>query len=198
MVVSTTSYELLLVSRTAVITLTANVTTITTTHFYCHHHRHHYGYHNYYHHGVLTLLLPLFEGCIDTIKIDTIIGTISADTIDMRLSCSRLSTAWPRPHSKSPHDYEPPGRGIGGGLPLTEGGGESPLRNQNLLGQTKQQNRFLPCGLGVLLTPLDLCASSLRRDHANLLYIVPILMDEPRREPLQSALNYAASEIQSC
>ena len=33
-----------------------------------------------------------------------------------------------------------------------------------------------------LFTPLDLCVSSLRRGHANLLCIVPILTDDPRRE----------------
>ena len=33
-----------------------------------------------------------------------------------------------------------------------------------------------------LLITLDLCASSLRRGHANLLCIVPILTDDPRRE----------------
>ena len=31
-------------------------------------------------------------------------------------------------------------------------------------------------------TLLDLCVSSLRRGHANLLCIVPILSDDPRRE----------------
>ena len=34
----------------------------------------------------------------------------------------------------------------------------------------------------LLFTLLDLCVSSLRRDHANLLCIVPILTDDPRRE----------------
>ena len=33
-----------------------------------------------------------------------------------------------------------------------------------------------------LFTLLDLCVSSLRRGHANLLRIVPILTDDPRRE----------------
>ena len=33
-----------------------------------------------------------------------------------------------------------------------------------------------------LFTLLDLCVSSLRRGHANLLCIVPTLMDDPRRE----------------
>ena len=33
-----------------------------------------------------------------------------------------------------------------------------------------------------LFTLLDLCVSSLRRGHANLLCIVPILTDDPRRE----------------
>ena len=32
---------------------------------------------------------------------------------------------------------------------------------------------------------LDLCVSSLRRGHANLLCVVPILMDDPRREPMK-------------
>ena len=34
----------------------------------------------------------------------------------------------------------------------------------------------------LLFTLLDLCVSSLRRGHANLLCIVPILTDDPRRE----------------
>ena len=34
----------------------------------------------------------------------------------------------------------------------------------------------------ILFTLLDLCVSSLRRGHANLLCIVPILTDDPRRE----------------
>src|SRR6056300_326773 len=33
-----------------------------------------------------------------------------------------------------------------------------------------------------LFTLLDLCVSSLRRGHANLFCIVPILTDDPRRE----------------
>ena len=33
-----------------------------------------------------------------------------------------------------------------------------------------------------LFSPLDLCVSSLRRGHANLLCIVPISTDDPRRE----------------
>ena len=42
-----------------------------------------------------------------------------------------------------------------------------------------------------LCTLLDLCVSSLRRGHANLLCIVPILTDDPRRESKhQMALNY--------
>ena len=36
-----------------------------------------------------------------------------------------------------------------------------------------------------LFTLLDLCVSSLRRGHANLLCIVPILTDDPRRESEQ-------------
>ena len=37
-----------------------------------------------------------------------------------------------------------------------------------------------------LFTLLDLCVSSLRRGHANLLCIVPILTDDPRRESSRS------------
>jgi hypothetical protein len=37
-------------------------------------------------------------------------------------------------------------------------------------------------GVQKLFTLLDLCVSSLRRGHANLLCIVPILTDDPRRE----------------
>ena len=37
-------------------------------------------------------------------------------------------------------------------------------------------------GCKKLVTLLDLCVSSLRRGHANLLCIVPILTDDPRRE----------------
>ena len=33
-----------------------------------------------------------------------------------------------------------------------------------------------------MVTLLDLCVSSLRRGHANLLCIVPIVTDDPRRE----------------
>ena len=51
-----------------------------------------------------------------------------------------------------------------------------------------------------LFTLLDLCVSSLRRGHANLLCIVPILTDDPRRESenIQSWLagDSCASEMQ--
>ena len=40
----------------------------------------------------------------------------------------------------------------------------------------------MECGIKKLFTLLDLCVSSLRRGHANLLCIVPILTDDPRRE----------------
>ena len=36
-----------------------------------------------------------------------------------------------------------------------------------------------------MFTLLDLCVSSLRRGHANLLCIVPILTDDPRRESME-------------
>ena len=40
-----------------------------------------------------------------------------------------------------------------------------------------------------IFTLLDLCVSSLRRGHANLLCIVPILTDDPRRESTVHAYN---------
>ena len=43
-----------------------------------------------------------------------------------------------------------------------------------------------------MVTLLDLCVSSLRRGHANLLCIVPILTDDPRRE---SAMAAAAGKL---
>ena len=45
--------------------------------------------------------------------------------------------------------------------------------------KTQQDKCPLHKKLGTLL---DLCVSSLRRGHANLLCIVPILSDDPRRE----------------
>ena len=50
-----------------------------------------------------------------------------------------------------------------------------------------------------LFTLLDLCVSSLRRGHANLLCIVPILTDDPRRESRKSSgcmLDWANLPIQ--
>ena len=38
--------------------------------------------------------------------------------------------------------------------------------------------------LYTMLTLLDLCVSSLRRGHANLLCLVPILTDDPRRKSI--------------
>ena len=50
---------------------------------------------------------------------------------------------------------------------------------------SKGGREFIPRGLKSfyeLSTLLDLCVSSLRRGHANILCAVPILMDDPRRE----------------
>ena len=47
-----------------------------------------------------------------------------------------------------------------------------------------------------LFTLLDLCVSSLRRGHANLLCIVPILTDDPRRESKLEI--FGASKSQLC
>ena len=44
------------------------------------------------------------------------------------------------------------------------------------------QNGAIAIFIKKLFTLLDLCVSSLRRGHANLLCIVPILTDDPRRE----------------
>ena len=57
-----------------------------------------------------------------------------------------------------------------------------------------------------LFTLLDLCVSSLRRGHANLLCIVPILTDDPRREsklpwfnaPARPAFWPVCSHLQTC
>ena len=54
--------------------------------------------------------------------------------------------------------------------------------------QASDARQFSSCSWGgwgckkKLFTLLDLCVSSLRRGHANLLCIVPILTDDPRRE----------------
>ena len=56
------------------------------------------------------------------------------------------------------------------------------LRPQSLLGDTT--------GSYKLFTLLDLCVSSLRRGHANLLCIVPILTDDPRRESRGTQLDH--------
>ena len=42
-------------------------------------------------------------------------------------------------------------------------------------------------------TLLDLCVSSLRRGHANLLCIVPVLTDDPRRESMRVLVLYNSS-----
>ena len=50
-----------------------------------------------------------------------------------------------------------------------------------------------------LFTLLDLCVSSLRRGHANLLCIVPILTDDPRRESrvqVRKAVRYSHRLLQ--
>ena len=48
-----------------------------------------------------------------------------------------------------------------------------------------------------IFTLLDLCVSSLRRGHANLLCIVPILTDDPRRESLYTHI-YIYIYIYTC
>ena len=68
-------------------------------------------------------------------------------------------------------------------------------------GQKKKQNKDNPEkhkgaiqeGERSNVTLLDLCVSSLRRGHANLLCIVPILSDDPQRE---SILAQGQSEAQ--
>ena len=46
----------------------------------------------------------------------------------------------------------------------------------------KSPPTFLHVGANIMSTLLDVCVSSLRRGHANLLCIVPILTHDPRRE----------------
>ena len=52
---------------------------------------------------------------------------------------------------------------------------------------------YAPCMYAKLFTLLDLCVSSLRRGHANLLCIVPILTDDPRRESKISMENRSSN-----
>ena len=49
-----------------------------------------------------------------------------------------------------------------------------------------------------LFTLLDLCVSSLRRGHANLLCIVPILTDDPRRESETALWGSCPGQLQAC
>ena len=52
-------------------------------------------------------------------------------------------------------------------------------------GHRPGHQQYVPKGMAKkLFTLLDLCVSSLRRGHANLLCIVPILTDDPRRESI--------------
>ena len=48
-----------------------------------------------------------------------------------------------------------------------------------------------------LFTLLDLCVSSLRRGHANLLCIVPILTDDPRRKSTMMSTFWFADKLGS-
>ena len=61
-----------------------------------------------------------------------------------------------------------------------------------LLGVVHARNKKTSLPLHKKLgTLLDLCVSSLRRGHANLVCIVPILSDDPRRESGKSCIRYA-------
>ena len=44
----------------------------------------------------------------------------------------------------------------------------------------RYNNIYTHTYIHILFTILDLCVSSLRRDHTNLLRIVPMLTDDPR------------------
>jgi len=54
------------------------------------------------------------------------------------------------------------------------------LIRADTFGRATRRPRSLKAG--DLFTLLDLCVSSLRRGHANILCIVPMLTDDPRRE----------------
>ena len=61
----------------------------------------------------------------------------------------------------------------------------SPHHSKSLITSPYNTNILLPwygTQQKKMFTLLDLCVSSLRRGHANLLCIVPILSDDPRRE----------------
>ena len=57
----------------------------------------------------------------------------------------------------------------------------------------RDKNRTLKAGKK-LVTLLDLCVSSLRRGHANLLCIVPILTDDPRRESDETLIHLCRAQ----
>jgi hypothetical protein len=59
---------------------------------------------------------------------------------------------------------------------------ERSQRSTNFATSQRKKKKFGPF--------LDLCVSSLRRGHANLLCIVPILSDVPKDDPLCSASRY--------
>ena len=62
-----------------------------------------------------------------------------------------------------------------------------PLRMKSARNRTARRDEKGVRGEKNLVTLLDLCVSSLRRGHANLLCIVPILTDDPRRESRNDA-----------
>ena len=57
------------------------------------------------------------------------------------------------------------------------------LGPHRLLGPPRGLRKFCCVNIQGRYTLLDLCVPSLRRGHANLLCIVPILTDDPRRKP---------------
>ena len=79
----------------------------------------------------------------------------------------------------------------------------SPGRQRAIHKQHRRHQNGLTChwllaavGTKKLFTLLDLCVSSLRRGHANLLCIVPILTADPRRESKLEI--FGASKSQLC
>ena len=70
-----------------------------------------------------------------------------------------------------------------GPAPLNFGGRKKGAHaNLRTLDKISDRNSEKTSSAKKLFTLLDLCVSSLRRGHANLLCIVPILTDDPRRE----------------
>ena len=110
--------------------------------------------------------------------------TTSADaTCRICIKCHHGRSVWSAlqevPRIKLPWFHAPHALPSWGGYAGNECSGGTAGRDWICLGRALAKSKEL-------FTLLDLCVSSLRRGHANLLCIVPILTDDPRRESVNS------------